>query len=289
MTDVAVDIVIGSDHPHRRDIEAVVRAPRESALHVDAENIAELMAPADLAIGASGVMNWERACLKLPSIVASVAENQHPVARDLAAHCACIYLGLADEWRAETLAGLLRGLAGTPTLLRALAAKAGALTDGQGARRVAERLLPEPIELRQASAADCASIHAWRNAEETRRHSLDPRSISLEEHARWFERVLDDPDVALLIGEHGGSPVGVLRYDIGGESAVVSIYLVPGKAGRGWGTALLRAGCWMREHHPGVTRLRRPIRRENAASLTAFENAGYRLEMQDCILDIRHG
>jgi UDP-2,4-diacetamido-2,4,6-trideoxy-beta-L-altropyranose hydrolase len=286
---VRFDVVIGAGHAQRERIEAWCARHPEAALHAGTDRIAELMAEADLTLGASGVMNWERACLKLPSIIASVADNQHPVARDLAAHCACIYLGRADEWRAQTLAALLQGLAGAPHLMRALAARNASLTDGQGARRVAQRLLPRKVALRRAGAGDGAAIHAWRNAEETRHHSADARAIPLAEHERWFERVLADPATALLIGEDAGEPVGVLRYDVRDAEAIVSVYLVPGKTGGGWGTALLRAGTrWLRDRYPQVKHLRAAVNADNARSLAAFTNAGYRLDMYDYILDVRH-
>ena len=47
------------------------------------DNMAELMAQADLALGAGGAITWERLCLGLPSLVFSLAENQIPVCRDL--------------------------------------------------------------------------------------------------------------------------------------------------------------------------------------------------------------
>ena len=273
-----VDIVIGSNDPQRAEVEA--RCARHSGwrVHFDAANVAALMAPADLAIGASGIMNWERAALGLPAIVASVAENQHVVARDLARDRACIYLGLAADWDADTLGGLLRGLAGTPALMLALGARAHALTDGRGAARVAATLLPPTLTLRRASAADCDSMHRWRDAEETRRHALDTRAIPLAEHRRWFDRVLADKNVVLLIGESAGGPAGVLRYDLHGERASVSVYLVPGLSGRGYGTALLKAGTrWMREHHHEIKAMDATIMHGNERSQRAFERAGYAL------------
>jgi len=288
---LAVDVAIGNDHPRRDAIEAFCRSRPGSGLHVDAANVCDLMARADLAIGASGSMNWERAALGLPSIVTSVADNQHAVAQPLATDLGCIYLGAAADWRPETLAGLLRGLNGTPTLMAALSARAGALADGKGAARVAARLLPELIALRLAQPADCEAVLAWRNDEETRRESHDPRSIDAESHRAWFRRVLDDPGKALLIGERGGEPIGVLRYDLQGEGAraLVSIYLVPGNGGHGLGSALLRAGSrWLREHRPAVARVRAEIRPGNRRSIGAFADAGFRPDSLNYALELEH-
>jgi UDP-2,4-diacetamido-2,4,6-trideoxy-beta-L-altropyranose hydrolase len=286
---VAVDVVVASDHPERSWIERYC-AGHDARIHFDAANVAALMARADLAIGAGGIMNWERAALGLAAIVATVAENQHAIARDLAQERACIYLGLAHEWHADTLAAWLRALRGTPSIVRALAARASALTDGKGAARVAARLLPEPVTLRRASAGDCDAIHAWRNAGETRRYSGDSNVIPIEQHRAWFARVVEDEKVALLVGEREGSPVGVLRYDVGGARAVVSVYVVPGLHGRGLGPALLRAGtAWMLEHYPDVTELRAEVRHDNAASIQAFAAAGYTMQSSIYTLELTHG
>ena len=289
LEDVAIDVVIGSDHPARERAERFAASGAGRRIHYDATDLAGLMSPADLAIGAGGVMNWERAALRLPTILTSVAENQRVIAEDLAADRACIYMGFAHEWRAETLASLVRALAATPTLLRALSRRTGALTDGRGADRVAARLFPDPIQLRRASAADCDALHAWRNTEQSRRYSGDPSPIPLERHRAWLARVLDDPQTALLVGQREGKAVGVLRYDVEGPRAVVSIYLAPGMHGQGIGAALLRAGTdWLREHRPDVREIRAEIRRDNAASMRAFESAGYTPESAIYTLDTRH-
>lgn len=276
---VAIDVILGNDDPQRAEVERRCALKENWRTHVDASNVAALMAHADLGIGASGIMNWERAALGLPAVIASVAENQHVVARDLAADRACIYLGSAEDWRQETLAGLLRGLHGTPSLLLALGARAARLGDGRGAQRVAARMLPATIELRRAKTADCEPMHGWRNAEETRRHAFDGHPIAPDAHRRWFQRVLEDPAIALLVGEHEDKAVGVVRYDVTGKRALVSIYLVPGAHGRGFGAGLLEAGSrWMRTQYPAVTTLEARIRRGNERSLDAFANAGYTLE-----------
>jgi UDP-2,4-diacetamido-2,4,6-trideoxy-beta-L-altropyranose hydrolase len=70
-----VVVVLGSISPHNAMIENYAKDKKIKVI-VNADNMAELMLEADLAIGASGSTNWERLCLGLPSLIFTVAENQ---------------------------------------------------------------------------------------------------------------------------------------------------------------------------------------------------------------------
>lgn len=74
--DIAVDVVIGSANPHRAEIEVLCAELPNTLFYCQVSNMAELMARADLAIGAGGSTSWERCCLGLPSIIIAVAQNQ---------------------------------------------------------------------------------------------------------------------------------------------------------------------------------------------------------------------
>ena len=76
------------------------------------------MAAADLAIGASGATNWERCCLRLPSLLVSVADNQYPIASDLSEAGVCLFLGRSDEVNEDGIAAALRRVAASPGLAR---------------------------------------------------------------------------------------------------------------------------------------------------------------------------
>lgn len=87
-----VDVVIGAQHPHRPEIE-VACAEHEYVCHVQTNRMGELMAAADLAIGAGGSANWERCAVGLPSLVMVLAENQNKAVKDLAGAGVLINLG----------------------------------------------------------------------------------------------------------------------------------------------------------------------------------------------------
>jgi UDP-2,4-diacetamido-2,4,6-trideoxy-beta-L-altropyranose hydrolase len=133
---LAVDVVIGLSNPHAESISGLCREMPLAELHRGADNMAELMMRADLAIGAGGVMSWERCCLALPTIAVDIAANQTGALTALASCGAVAYLGSASSVTVEQIAGTLRSMLDDPARTRAMGEAAGALVDGLGTSRV---------------------------------------------------------------------------------------------------------------------------------------------------------
>lgn len=91
-----VDVVVGNSNPNK---EVVQHLCKEMGLnfYCQINNMAELMAKADLAIGAGGSTNWERAYLLLPSIVITIAKNQEEIAETLHQSGMIYYLGPSQK------------------------------------------------------------------------------------------------------------------------------------------------------------------------------------------------
>ena len=133
--DLEVDLVLGQGAPSLSTLAPLASRDPRLTLHVDTREMAALTAAADIAIGAGGSSVWERCCLGLPTLTMVLADNQREAAHALAAR------GAAEVVDAADLAGRLSALVGDPSRLAAISAAASALCDGQGASRVAERLL----------------------------------------------------------------------------------------------------------------------------------------------------
>ena len=101
---VAVDVVVGGSNSHRAYIEELCAAHDFLHYHCQVSNMAELMAHADLCLGAGGTTTWERCFLGLPAIVTAVAENQIQICEDCAEAGYICYLGRWDEVTEEDLA-----------------------------------------------------------------------------------------------------------------------------------------------------------------------------------------
>lgn len=103
----ACDVVIGRAHPARDSIARQCAGLFDCRLHMQVSNMAELMASADLAVGAGGSATLERCFLGLPTLAVDVADNQRAMLRDLD-ECGHIrHLGSADSVTAVSLANSL--------------------------------------------------------------------------------------------------------------------------------------------------------------------------------------
>ena len=92
-----VDVVVGNSNQNKKRIKDISLTNKNINFYCQINNIAELMAKADIAIGAGGATTWERVFLGLPSIVIAVAMNQVEVAKAVANTGAIIYLGVSNE------------------------------------------------------------------------------------------------------------------------------------------------------------------------------------------------
>lgn len=273
---LAIDVVVGARNPHLAAIRAWVDGRPKATLHEGQADMPALMARAAVAIGAAGATAWERCCLSLPTILLTIAANQRPGAQALAETGAAFWLGDAETVDAAAVAQALSLLADDPTALQAMAAAGRALCDGNGSKRVLSAMGMPELRLRAARAADCDVVHGWRNHPDTRRYFHDPSPVPLADHRTWFARTLADHDRGLWIGEQDGEEAGVVRFDRKGDFALVSVYLVPGQSGKGFGTALIAAGCRKAtETWPDLVAIDAEILPDNIASAKAFAKAGF--------------
>lgn len=77
-----VVVVLGSSSPHNEIIKDYAKNKNITVI-IDANNMAQLMLNADLAIGTGGSTSWERCCLALPALLFITAENQRVIAENL--------------------------------------------------------------------------------------------------------------------------------------------------------------------------------------------------------------
>ncbi|MGE7910997.1 UDP-2,4-diacetamido-2,4,6-trideoxy-beta-L-altropyranose hydrolase [Lysinibacillus xylanilyticus] len=109
-SEILVDVVVGNSNPNRVKIKQLCNKIENAHYHCQIDNIAELMAQADLAIGAGGATILERIFLQLPSIIIVVADNQLQTTLDVCSTGSAKYIGKSKEYTKWNLVSTLNTL-----------------------------------------------------------------------------------------------------------------------------------------------------------------------------------
>jgi UDP-2,4-diacetamido-2,4,6-trideoxy-beta-L-altropyranose hydrolase len=215
--DIEADVVIDDGAADAAELRTRAAGHGNVRLHTRLPSLAQLLARADLAIGAAGATSWERLCLGVPALVITLADNQRPVAAALASRGLICWLGHHDEVGLAELQDALAGhiARGADTAC----SRAGrAVVDGAGVRRVRTALLVDsatPLVVRAAALRDEDLLLEWANDPLTRRNSFDRVTIGAEEHHAWlWDRLRPGRRCLLLVIEtQDGVPLATVRFD----------------------------------------------------------------------------
>lgn len=138
--DCRLTVVMGQTAPWLKDVQKLSSEmlwPTQILVGVD--NMAQLMADSDLAIGAAGATSWERCCLGLPSIMLVVANNQLKVAKALE-EVGAATLCMSGQGLKNQLAYLMDMFCNDINKLTLLSDAASKVVDGTGVDAVLARM-----------------------------------------------------------------------------------------------------------------------------------------------------
>ena len=138
LSDVALDVVIGGQSASLRALTRIASRDSRLTVHVDATDMAQIMARADLLISAAGSTIWEGCTLGLPMILIVVADNQSAAAEALATRNAAIVLDGRGSVFDDSLSRAIVHVTADLKLRRQLGSAAAEICDGGGAGRVAD-------------------------------------------------------------------------------------------------------------------------------------------------------
>ncbi len=130
-------LVIGAANPHGAALRAAVAlCPHPVDVVVDARDMPERLAWADLAVAAAGSTSWELALVGTPQMAVVLADNQQPVADRLASDGLAVSLGRHGALGADAIAAAVADLAEDRARRSELSRRGQGLVDGRGALRV---------------------------------------------------------------------------------------------------------------------------------------------------------
>jgi len=147
---VPIDVVVGASYPHLSTLRAVVGRDPAVTIFVNTDEMAGLMARADLALGAASSASWERCSLGLPALLVTMADNQVDAERHLVEAGAALAIGWHTTVAAADIERAVRAVCADPERVRAMSAAAARVTDGRGTERVIAEI--EAIVVARAEA-----------------------------------------------------------------------------------------------------------------------------------------
>ena len=135
-----ITVVMGTTAPWLEEVKRQSHdMPWPTQVMVGVNDMAQLMADSDLAIGAAGATAWELCCLGVPTILVVLSDNQQKVARslNLAGASMCI---AQNENVIERVAELLELLIEHPARLSCMIESAAGILYGRGLNGVIQQM-----------------------------------------------------------------------------------------------------------------------------------------------------
>ncbi len=271
-------IVVGPANPNREILcRAVERSPINLQLLPALSDMPELMAWADLAVSGGGTTPWELVFMGVPSVVLVMAENQRVIAEELDKMGAVFNLGWHEQVSSSHVAQAMTRLLLSAEARRRMASRGQDLVDGDGVDRVLMRAHGQRIRLRRVREEDRGLLWEWANDPSVRGVSFSSEPILWEQHLKWFQSKLNDPDCAFYIAlNEEDTPVGQVRYDVKDSRAIVSISLGSRFRGKGYGNEIIGLSSRKLFKALDARSIHSYVKAGNEASIKMFLEAGFK-------------
>ena len=130
------------------------------------------------------------------------------------------------------------------------------------------------IILRRAELDDMMLLYQWVNDPVVRENSFNPAIISLEEHQKWFNEKINNPNEAIFILLIDEQPVGQVRLSRNQDKMLISYSVASSYRGQGYGKLILK--MVEDQINDEDIKLIGQVKKSNTASRLIFQSLGYR-------------
>jgi UDP-2,4-diacetamido-2,4,6-trideoxy-beta-L-altropyranose hydrolase len=276
--EIELTLVLGaSEDQYRSLISSIKSFPFPVKIEMNVVNMPEFMAWADMAIISGGTTAWELAFMGIPCLIIPIAENQRYVVEMLQSEGAAINIGWYNEISEDKIRDNVERLISDQNKRSEMSIKGRNLVDGQGVNRILDILKEKIIRLRPAREDDCNLIWKWANYPEVRDLSFSSVPIPLEDHIKWFNSKIKDPNCIIFIAtDQKDLPMGVVRFDLEGKEAVISVTLDRNFRGMGYGKRIISIASHKLFEISSIEKINAYVKLNNENSYHAFLKANFK-------------
>jgi len=131
--------------------------------------------------------------------------------------------------------------------------------------------------LKKLCNEDMRDLFKWRNHPEVRKNSLNSEPILWQQHQAWFSNKINDSRSITYIAYYDDEKIGSIRFDEKEDLIKISVMVNPDYFEQGFGSKIIRSGT---EKFIKEKKINKPliaeIKRDNIASIKAFQKAGFK-------------
>ena len=135
----------------------------------------------------------------------------------------------------------------------------------------------DQLSLRKVIKNDEDMILTWANDPLVRKGSFNNDIITKDEHTKWFENKLTDPNVLMWIFEVDNCPAGLVRLEKSNNEVVLSYQLAPHFRGKGLASKMLKMAMSEVKNYWQRMKIMAYTVPGNIASTKSLERAGFYL------------
>jgi len=267
-----IHVILGGAYKHSNIFElATTNSGIQLHQNLSEHELIAVMETCHFAIVPSSTILYEICCVKMPVLSGYFVDNQKNIYSAFSSK-KLVYPGgdFSKYTEADFKVGI-ESIIQTGNYQNYIEHQAQ-LFDAKIKQRFLDLLIP--IRFRSATFADCKLIFDWANDELVRKNSFNSNAIAYKDHESWFQSKLETSNEMFLIAESVSQPVGLVRYTVEENNAIVGISIAKDFRGKSLASKLLTASSeiYFKSHTLPIFAY---IKKTNLASIKAFQNAGY--------------
>lgn len=137
--------------------------------------------------------------------------------------------------------------------------------------------------MRKADESDIADIYKYLHRDFIKKYSQNGEKAEWRNHRRWYKFLINSDSYLLyIIEDESGRFLGQLKFELEGETSIVSIYLLKEIRGRGLGKVIIDMGLEeLLYESEEVDVVLAYILEENDASQNLFKSCGFTYEGEE--------
>lgn len=277
-----IHIVLGGAYKHEEYLEFAKKCQNKLTTHrnLSESQLIDIMKNSQFAIAPASTILYELCCVKMPILSGFYVDNQKQIYKGLLNKKVIFGGGDFSHYSVIDFQKKIEETLNSDIELQI--SNQHKLFNGNSKKQLLQIINSMSISFRKANQSDLLRTFNWSNDTLVRHNSYNTKPIKLEDHKKWFSTKIKQDNTLFLIALVDNKPAGVVRYEIEKNKSIVGVLVSKEYRGQKLATEFLKKSA---EYYFKIYDL--PIiayiKKENKASIKAFEKARYMYFKQEII------